>query len=243
MTRRRAEDITVTAPHGVSRPSSVQSWNQLTFLHWPYDPDTVRRLLPAGIEPDLHNGVAWVGLVPFAMQRVRIAGVLQLPYVSSFLETNVRTYGVDEQGRRGVVFFSLDADRLLPVVTARAGFRLPYIWSSMSMRRLGDVVSYSTRRRVSGVRSLVRIRIGHPVAGESLDHFHSARWRLHNEWYGGTGLTPVEHGQWPLQQAELLDLDDGLVAASGLPAPQGAPRVLYSAGVDVRIGWPVRAAR
>ena len=37
----------------------------------------------------------------------------------SFLETNVRLYSVDEHGRRGVVFRSLEADRLLPVLTAR----------------------------------------------------------------------------------------------------------------------------
>jgi uncharacterized protein len=243
MTRQPAEPITATAPHSITRPSSVQSWNQLTFLHWPYDPATVRRFLPAGVEPDLYDGVAWVGLVPFVMQRVSIAGALQLPYVSNFLETNVRTYGVDARGRRSVVFLSLDAARLLPVAAAHAAFRLPYVWSSMSLHRIDDVIGYSIRRRLSGARSLVRVRIGDPVEAEPIDHFHSARWRLHNEWYGGTGLTPVEHARWPLHAAELLDLDDELVAASGLPAPEGPPRVRYSAGVRARIGWPVRAAR
>ena len=33
-------------------------------------------------------------------------------------------------------------------------------------------------------------------------------------------------------------LDDGLMAAAGLPAPEGTPLVHYSPGVDVAIGRP-----
>jgi len=42
-----------------------------------------------------------------------------VPYLGTFLETNVRLYSVDETGRRGVVFLSLDADRALVVPTIR----------------------------------------------------------------------------------------------------------------------------
>jgi len=46
------------------------------------------------------------------------------------------------------------------------------------------------------------------------------------------------HDPWPLHRGELLDLNDGLVAAAGLPAPSGPPLAHYSPGVDVRIGSP-----
>jgi len=46
------------------------------------------------------------------------------------------------------------------------------------------------------------------------------------------------HDPWPLHRGELLDLNDGLVAAAGLPAPSGPPLAHYSPGVDVRIGRP-----
>jgi hypothetical protein len=46
------------------------------------------------------------------------------------------------------------------------------------------------------------------------------------------------HLPWPLHQAEARGVDDGLVTAAGLPPPQGQPLVLYSPGVDVRIGRP-----
>ena len=235
-----AEDVTPTARHAVTRAVLTQSWTRLTYLHWPYAPAVVRPFLPPGVEPDTEDGATWVGLIPFAMRKVGVLGGPALPYVSDFLETNVRLYGVDGQGRRGVVFLSLDADRLLPVVAARVGYRLPYVWSSMSLRRDGDVLTYTTRRRLGGVRSLVRVRVGATTQATPLDHFLTARWGLHSRWYGRTAFTPVAHERWPLQAAELLDLDDGLVAASGLPAPVGPPRVLHSAGVDVRVGRPVR---
>jgi len=81
------------------------------------------------------------------------------------------------------------------------------------------------------------------VEADPLDHFLTARWGLHSRWYGGTAFTPVSHERWPLQRAELLELADGLVTATGLPAPVGPPRVLHSAGVDVRIGRPFKLRR
>ena len=36
-----------------------------------------------------------------------------MPWAGSFLETNVRLYSIDATGRRGIVFLSLDTDRLL----------------------------------------------------------------------------------------------------------------------------------
>lgn len=234
------EPLTHLPARAVGRPVFTQSWTQLTYLHWPYDPAVVRPFMPAGVEPDVIDGVTWVGLIPFAMRRVGILGTPRLPYLSDFLETNVRLYSVDARGRRGVVFLSLDADRLLPVVAARLSYRLPYLWSAMSLRASGDDVTYTTRRRGGGARSLIRVRVGDPVQPDPLDLFLTARWGLHSHWYGGSVFAPVAHDPWPLQRAELLELDDTLVTASGLPAPQGAPRVLHSAGVDVRIGRPRR---
>lgn len=235
-----AEAVTTTPRHDIDGPVLTQSWTQLTYLHWPYDPEVVRPFLPTGVEPDVMDGATWVGLIPFAMRRVGVLGLPRPPYVSDFLETNVRAYGVDGQGRRSVVFLSLDADRLVPVLAARVGYRLPYLWSSMELRQHGNVLTYTTRRRISGASSMIRVRVGDAVEGDPLDHFLTARWALHSRWYGGTAFAPIAHERWPLRSAELLELDDALIAASGLPAPVGAPRVLHSEGVEVRIGRPVR---
>ncbi len=223
-----------------ARVVMTQDWTRVTYLHWPYDPADVAPLLPQGVMPDVADGVTWIGLIAFHMRNVGVLGTPPIPYLSEFCETNVRAYTVDAQGRRSVVFFSLDADRLLPVAVARVGYNLPYIWSAMSLGQRGDELSYRTRRRRSGITSHIRVRVGDAVTAEPLDDFLTARWGLHSGWYGTTAYVPITHEPWPLRSAELLELDDGLVAAAGLPEPTGSPRVLYSDGVHVRLGTPSR---
>jgi uncharacterized protein len=89
-----------SAPRPAVMPLGA-AFSDVAFLHWVYEPAQVRPLLPAGIEPDTIGGAAYVGLVAF---RMRCYG--------EFLEVNVRTYSVDRRGRRGVVFLSMEADRL-----------------------------------------------------------------------------------------------------------------------------------
>ncbi|MEV4611453.1 DUF2071 domain-containing protein [Kitasatospora sp. NPDC049258] len=225
-----------------------QSWLDLTFLHWAVEPARVAPLLPAGTRPDTVDGVTYVGLVAFRMHRIGWLGLPGLPYLGTFPETNVRLYSVDRHGRRGVVFRSLEASRLLPVLAARIGFRLPYVWARMAIEHDGDTVTYTSSRRwpgPRGARSRITVEVGEELAGPTaLEHFLTARWGLHNCVAGRPVYLPNVHPRWPLHRARLLDLDEDLLAAAGLPGITGAPcSVLYSPGVPVRFGPPLRAPR
>ena len=240
------EPVSPEAPGLAGRTLLTPSWLDLAFLHWAGDPAGVAPLLPVGAVPDVHEGVTYVGLIAFRMHRIGWLGLPGLPYLGTFPETNVRLYSVDAHGRRGVVFRSLEASRLLPVLTARIGFRLPYVWSRMSVRRDGEVLDYASRRRWPGpvgAHSRISIRVGEQIAEPSpLEHFLTARWGLHNAWFGRPIFLPNEHPRWPLHRAELLSCEEDLVAAAGLPQPLGAPdSVLYSPGVPVRFGAPPKA--
>ena len=236
-----------TCPVPVDRPIMRQRWERLTFLHWSFDPQAVQQLLPAGLAVETFDGVAWAGLVPFFM-RVATAGGNRVPWASNFCETNVRTYVRDRAGRSGIWFFSLDAARLGAVAVARATYRLPYFWSSMRLAGRGPEVSYSCIRRWPGPReatSQVRIRIGEPLRADELadrDHFLTARWLLFSVAGARYRFARAYHPPWPLHRAEAQVVDDRLIAAAGLPQPQGPPLVHYSPGVDVRIGRPERPA-
>jgi uncharacterized protein YqjF (DUF2071 family) len=237
------EPVTADAPRPVRRPLLTMQWRDLAFLHWPVDTAAAERLMPPGTRPDLFDGVSYAGLIAFRMHRVGWLRLPGLPYLGSFPETNVRLYSVGTDGRRGVVFRSLDAARLLPVLTARVGFRLPYQWSLMRVRRRGDLVSYASRRRWPrpGPWLRLRIRVGERIAEPSaLEQFLTARWGLHAAWYGGRTLyLPNEHPRWPLHRAALVRLDEDLMSAAGLPPPQAGPvSVLYSPGIPVRLGAP-----
>jgi uncharacterized protein YqjF (DUF2071 family) len=236
------EPITSSPPRPVTTGVFTQRWSDLAFVHWPVPAEAVAPLLPCGTSPDLFDGTTWVGLVPFEMERVGILGTPPLPYLSRFLETNVRLYARDAAGRRGVVFRSLEAARLLPVLAAMAGYHLPYRWARMRVERSGDLRTWTSTRRWPGPRGAstsVRVRIGAPREPDDLAHFLTARWGLFSTFYGGrTVWAPVEHPPWPLHAAQLLHLDDELVAAAGLAVPTTAPHVMWTPGVDVRIGRP-----
>ncbi|MFD0412309.1 YqjF family protein [Streptomyces sp. NPDC127108] len=237
----------VTADPARTVPSTLltQSWLDLSFLHWAVDPADVAPLLPAGTVPDTHDGLTYVGLVAFRMHRVGWFRAPGIPYFGTFPEVNVRLYSVDRQGRRGVVFRSLEAARLLPVAIARAAFQLPYTWARMTIRREGDTISYVSSRRwpgPRGARCRIAVRIGERIEEPTpLEHFLTARWGIHNSLSGRSVYLPNSHPRWPLHRAELLQCEDDLVSAAGLPTCAGPPvSVLYSPGVPVRMGYPAK---
>lgn len=238
------EPIARSAPHPVRRAVFRQRWLDLSFLHWPVDSALVAPLLPAGTVPDEYDGSTWVGLVPFTMAGVRIFGTPPLPYLSRFLETNIRLYAVDATGRRGVVFRSLEASRLLPVLAARIGYHLPYLWASMSLAASGESRRYDTSRRWPGPRGaggVVDLTIGPELTPGPFEDFLTARWGLFSSWYGGSAVwAPVSHEPWALHSVMVNKLAVDLVAQAGLPVPVGEPHAMWSPGVNVRIGRPVR---
>jgi uncharacterized protein YqjF (DUF2071 family) len=232
----------------VRRAAMVHGWDELTFLHWRFDPHAVQRLLPRGLTVETMDGSAWVGLVPFFL-RVGLPGVPSVPWMSRFAETNVRTYVRSGDGTRGIWFFSLDAARLGAVLVARATYRIPYFWSQMSIDRTATTISYRCRRRWPGprrARSEVVVEIGDrfdPDELTELDHFLTARWALFSAPRSGLHHARAEHDPWPLHRARSRHVHDELITAAGLPEAEGEPLVHYSPTVEVRIGWPAATAR
>ncbi|MBB2915340.1 hypothetical protein FHS43_006660 [Streptosporangium becharense] len=214
----------------------------MTFVHWRYPAALVQPLLPRGLTVEEFDGSAWVGLTPFLMEDVRLPGVPALPWMSRFPETNVRTYVRDARGRGGLWFLSLDAGRLFAMLGGRAGYRLPYHWSDMSVRAEGDRIGYRCRRRLPGppgARCDAVVELGPSLADSDRDEltdFLTERYRLFTVIGGGLACAEVEHAPWPLRRVRLVRLDQDLVRAGGLPAPGHEPILHASAGVRVRVG-------
>ena len=241
------ELITPEPLRPVQRPIMLQGWYNLTSLHWRYRPEQVQKLLPAGYTVDTFDGAAWVGLIPFHMRKIRLPGLPAFGPLSTFPETNIRTYIIDPEGRRAVWFCSLDITRLIPTLVARVSYQLPYCWAQMSIEESNGVVTYTSNRRwprrTAGANSTVSIRRGEAIPAEDvsdLEHFLTARWALGTTLGKRLMWADVDHPAWPLQRCEVLHWDESLMEAAGLPAPSGAPVALYSPGVEVRIALPRR---
>ncbi|MBM3818219.1 MAG: DUF2071 domain-containing protein [Acidimicrobiia bacterium] len=134
----------------------TQSWHDLLFAHWPVAPDTLRELVPPGLELELFDRRAWLGVIPFHMSNVAPRGVPSLPWVSAFPELNVRTY-VRVGDKPGIYFFSLDPGNPLAVMVARALFHLPYFSAVMDVEHRDGYEYYASIREntmadASGIR-------------------------------------------------------------------------------------------
>ena len=210
-----------TAPPLPGRAIIRQRWSDFLFLHWRVPADEVAPMLPAGTRPDLHDGSAWVGLIPFVLSDHAFLPLPPVPGLGTFIEINVRTYSIDSHGERGVVFRSLDAEQLPSVLAAQAMFGLPYRWARAGLRHdaAAGTVEYRARRRTGDhPRTRILARPGSSTVDTELSRFLTARWGFHERHLGRTLYARNTHEPWPLVEAELLALDDQLLAAAGFPA-------------------------
>jgi uncharacterized protein len=220
-----------------------QSWHNLLFAHWPLAPNVVVDKVPPVFELDLYEGMAWLGIVPFRMTNVAPRGVPALPWLSEFLELNVRTY-VRVGGKPGVYFFSLDAASRLAVWAARTWLNLPYHAARMSESANEDGVEYESRRR--GADATLSVRYG-PVGATyraphgSLEYFLTERYCLYHVGHRGRPYRlEIHHPPWPLQAAQATFAANSLAEAAGLPLPDLPPLLHFSKRQDMVAWAPAR---
>ncbi|HEX5858193.1 MAG TPA: DUF2071 domain-containing protein [Microbacterium sp.] len=235
--------ISRTAPPLAGPVAAAQEWRNVTFVHWKVPAAAVAPLLPRGVVPDVFDGSSWVGLIAFELGDARVGPFPPSPVGGRFTEVNVRLYGVDGMGRRGVVFRSLEASSLPAVLAARALFSLPYMWARTAQRRREDGWEYASRRIAAGPARVgpgfqLRVSVERAVTEDPLSQFLTSRWGLFQSRLGRTQWLPNEHEPWVLRASRVELLRDDLCAAAGLPGVTDRPpdSVLYSEGVTSRFG-------
>jgi len=226
--------------HGVASPVMYQRWSELLFLHWRWDPDELQKRLPPGVFIDTHEGEAWLGIVPFFMERIRPRFLPPMPWLSWFQELNVRTYVHDDNGTPGVWFFSLDCDQPIAVSIARNAFRLPYFNARMTARRTPSGLGYECYRRgeehISAFDYQLSDQSQHAEQG-TLDFFLAERYILFANTRRGLRLGRVQHVPYPLCAATVTRFDQHPFVWDGFAAaPRPPDHIIGSRGVDVRIG-------
>lgn len=243
-------EVNPDQPRPVPHPFLYQEWNELASVHWPFDPAIVRPLVPQELALDLYDGKAWVGILPFRATNLHPPLAPPLPWLSTYPEVNVRTYVRGPEGEQGVWFFSLDLARFLAAVGALALTRLPHKWTNMHIRRQGNQVHYKAARQWPRSECPATLRLGIEVGPEipypnvpELLLFVSARYRLYTNFYGQLRYGQVEHPRWLLRQARVLYLEQSLLQAAGLPAPDTEPIVCFSEGVSTRLEWLTKTGR
>lgn len=226
-------------------PLMRMQWRSLLFMHWPVPVEVLRPLVPEALTIDTFDGVAWIGLIPFTMRDVSpvVLPRVPLPGLTDFHECNVRTYVTHDgpRGGSGVYFFSLDAASRAAVWGARKFFHLPYFYARMSLQREGDVIRYAVDRQdhrsgPAHLRCVWRAKDELPTSqpGE-FAHFATERYSLFTmDRKNHVRRCRIWHEPWKLRAAELLELDDTLIASAGINVPDHMPVLHHSDVLNMR---------
>jgi len=219
----------------------TQRWNDLLFAHWPVPAAQITPLLPANLTADTFDGSAWVGIVPFWMDQIRMHRLPAIPGANRFPELNLRTYVREPHSNLGgVYFFSLDAGNPLAVAMARIFFKLPYYWSKMRIDHCDNrEFCYSSQRRFAKTPAKFRARyrsLGQASDKQGLEQFLTDRYALYTaDPSGALFKGNIHHLPWPLERAEAeFELND-LPAAHGIHLPDTPPLLHYSRELVVYI--------
>jgi uncharacterized protein len=222
-----------------------QSWLDLLFAHWRVDAKRLRAVLPPGIEPDLIDGSAWIGVTPFEVRALRMRLTLPAPLLSAFAELNVRTY-VTVEDKPGIWFLSLDAASRIAVSAARRAYRFPYFHADMSVRRRGGAVEYRSERNASSGPS-ARFAADYSLEGDAFNAAPGSRdWDL-IERYCAYALddeqrvlrAQIHHRPWTLHRARAELLENTMLEPFGIEL-EGEPLLHFAPRQDVVI-WPHEA--
>ena len=240
-------------PLPAGRWAMTQRWNDLLFAHWPIATAKMQALLPDWLEADTIQGSAWLGAVPFWLDRIKIRNVPTIPGLRSFPDLNLRTYVRDrDTGTPGFYCFSVDSSNLLAVAVAHMMYHLPYRLAEMHLepRSEREFAFYSRRRfspkpvifnaRYRGLgptRQTAEIRVG------SFEYFFTERPCVYSTNRAGEPIRAnLHHVSWPLEEAEAEIERNDLAAAVGLELPDKEPVLHYSRRLAVYV-WPAELLR
>ena len=215
-------------------PVMKQRWAGLGFFHWKADPDAIAARLPAGLHVDTYGGDAYLGIVPFFMQRIRPVGFPPLPWLSWFHELNLRTYVFDENGNPGVWFFSLDCNQSIAVEIARRTFNLPYEHAAMSSTITDGTINYRSRRKASALPeadfTYALPSSPKPAEPGSLEWFLVERYLLYSaDKRGKLHTGRVHHSPYLIEPMPSATCSTIPFALNGFPEPETSPVSMLSA--------------
>lgn len=188
------------------RWSLRQNWINLTFLHWVVDPELLSPYIPKDLELDTFEGKAYVGTIPFIMEKVRPYFLPYLPFITTFPEFNVRTY-VKKKGKAGVLFLTLDAQSHITCAYAPRAYGLPYKYAKANVNfSKGDYIWHS-KRTSDGLelkgssKSIGNIR---KAEKDTLEYFLFERYCLYVSHKEKLYMAYTQHNPWEYYDGEAI---------------------------------------
>jgi uncharacterized protein YqjF (DUF2071 family) len=247
----------------VHRPVTVHAWEDVVFAHWRHAPESLAELVPRGTRPDVIDGSAWAGLTSYVFRETQVPPFPPSRRLGSMTEVTIEILTVDDRGRHGVVYRTVDTANVPAIVAAHALLGVPYTFARAGGRRRGDVLRYRSARHpgirppgsgLPAFRGLPGFRTGgtarprhaasvRVVAGEvdgsPLAAQLTTRAGIHARHLAQTVFWQRQHPPLTLRRARLERLDGDLPDAVGMPGLFDRPpdSLLVLDGTTVRYAW------
>lgn len=189
-------------PYPDSSYKVYQEWHDAVFLHWEIDMSVLHNMLPEGIEVDTLDGKAYISLVAFKAENSKPRYMTSVPFISDFLEANIRTYVVRD-GIPGIYFYNMKSDKAFSAAIFRNLTGFPYYPSNMHQ----DKQNLSSYQHQTRNYYDLRYEQGSPIEEKSeLDRWLTERYCVYLNRFNKLLRFDVHHEEWPLQQMEIKDL-------------------------------------
>lgn len=198
-----------------------QEWHGNIMFHWKINAQILNKYIPPGLTIDNYGGSAYVSLIAFTVCKLSPRLLPPLPVISNFHEVNLRTY-VIRDGKPGIYFLSIEAEKLLPALLARFIMGLPYRKSLIKRKENYYLVKgKQTEMEIS-------YKAGDPYEKDQLDYWLTERHCLFEEQSGKLFRLDIHHKPWKLQHVTLN------IKKLNYPYCDGAPiRAHYSEKIQV----------
>ena len=211
------------APPG--KPVMRQTWLDLVFLHYPLEPEQVQSKLPPGLTVDTFpddsgREMAWLGIVAFRIEGIKLFGLPSLPGLGAFNEINVRTYAHLNGREPSVYFFSLDGGPWLTRLSGNLWYKVNYCRAKVQLARERNRIRYESCRPKNGARCSIdcqKLPLHGPAEEGSLERFLTDRYQLYS--FDGKRIWKARVSHKPYELGGLVSYArTDLPEASGLPA-------------------------
>lgn len=180
-----------------------QEWNNAVFLHWEIPFQTLRQLVPKPLELDNFEGKYYVSVVVFTMEKIRPKYLPSVSFLSDFEEINVRTY-VQKDGKKGVYFLSIEAEKWLSAFVAKSLSGLPYEKSEIQ-RTENQCISTN---KAKSFHLNINFEIGETLQQKTdLDLWLTERYCLFLDLGKNLYRYDIHHEEWEIKSLKINHLE------------------------------------
>lgn len=216
-----------------------QTWENVLFIHYPIHPKALQKYVPGCLTLDSFNGMCWVGIVLFSVNKNRVRIFPAITGTDQFIQMNVRTY-VTVNGKPGVYFLSIDTSNRFAAKLAKMVYLLPNYHADMTLQPDGcfvDFHSIRTQNKHSQLQCRYRA-ISKPfhVRTGTLDEWLIERYCLYNlNRKGQLVRCDLSHAPWQLHQAEATILKNTMLSNQFISVESIDPIFHFSKKQDARL--------